>query len=231
MAVSWTLEKELCGLVKERSINGALWKLGLTDDPEEAAALEETHGWRQGGAETYIYRFKVTGPHKEHDVLLKAVTAFSLSRSLNQIVKEWGRRRQLLAEAGVRTPTLYFAGRALLVEQYVGEKLSHWLQRNANNTAHLTDQVFRLAAVMDRHGFSPLCAFKGLRTDGENVYMVDFGQDLGPPGVRRQRGKRLLHEAKQWLASVGNQEIDAVRAEAVYRFHLDGETRNGPRFS
>jgi hypothetical protein len=231
MAVSWTLEKELRGLVNGRSINDALWKLGLTDYPEAAVALEEKHGWRQGGAETYIYRFKVTGARKEHDVLLKAVTAFSMSLSLNQIVEEWVRRRQLLAEAGVRTPTLYFAGRALLVEQYVGEKLSQWLQRNTNIDSRMTDQVFRLAAVMDRHGFSPIHAFKDLRTDGEGVYIVDFGADLGPPGVRRQRSERLLNEARRWLVSVGNQEIDLERARAVYTFHLDGEARNGPRFS
>jgi hypothetical protein len=79
---------------------------------------------------------------------------------------------------------------------------------------------------MDRHGFLPVCAFNGLRTDGESVYVVDFGQDLGPPGVRRPHGKGLLPEAKRWLTSVGNQPVDPRRAEAVYAFHLDGEARN-----
>ena len=115
------------------------------------------------------------------------------------------------------------------MEQYVGEKLAPWLRRQPGNSRELTDQVFALAAVMDRLGFSPLSAFNRLRTDGESVYIVDFGQDLGPPGVKRRRGKGLLSEAKHWLTSIGNQVIDPTRAEAVYAFHLDGEARDEQR--
>jgi hypothetical protein len=230
MAILWTLEKELRGLVKAQSINEALWKLGLTEDPNDPVTLEEVHGWRRGGAETYIYRFKVSDTRTEHDVLLKAVTAFSTTQSLSQIAQEWRHRRQLLATAGIRTPTLYFSGRALLVEQYVGEKLSHWLQHHTITDARLTDQVFRVAAVLDRHGFSPVGAFNGLRTDGECVYMVNFGGSLGPPKVR-QCEKHLLREAKQWLLNVGRQRIDSERAEAVYKFYSDGEEQHEPRAS
>lgn len=230
MAISWTLEKELCGLVKGQSLNEALWKLGLTGDPNSTVTLEEVHGWQRGGAETYIYRFRVRDNRIEHDVLLKAVTAFSTTQSLSQIAQEWGRRRQLLATAGIRTPTLYCAGRALLVEQYVGEKLSHWLQRHTNTDDRLTDQVFRVAAVLDRHGFSPVGAFNGLRTDGKFVYMVNFGGSLGPPKARRC-GKYLLREAKQWLLSVGHQRIDSARAEAVYKFCSEDEEQHEPKVS
>ena len=76
-------------------------------------------------------------------MVLKAVTAFSTSRTLNQLANEWVERRQLLEDEGVRTPTLYFAGRALLVEEYVGEKLATWLQRNPGGSRQLIDQVFR----------------------------------------------------------------------------------------
>jgi hypothetical protein len=76
-----------------------------------------------------------------------------------------------------------------------------------------------------------MCVFNGLRTDGEDVYIVDFGQDLGPPGARRRRGKGLLPEAKRWLASVGNHAVDPCRAEAVYAFHLSGEKIHEQRSS
>jgi hypothetical protein len=228
MAVSWTLEKELCGLVDASSTGEALWRLGLSEHPENPFRLEETHGWRRGGAETYVYRFKVLGAEQAHDVLLKAVTGFSMSRTIGELAGEWVDRRRLLTEAGICTPTLYFAGRALLVEQYVGEKLVSWLRRKPSNSIELTDQVFRLAGVMDRHGFLPISAFNGLRTDGENVFVVDFGQNLGPPGVGR-RSKRLLPEAKRWLTNVCKQSIDSRRAAAVYAFHLDGEARNEQR--
>ena len=85
-----------------------------------------------------------------------------------------------------------------------------------------TDPGRTAAALMDRHGFAPINPFGGLRTDGEKVYVVDFGQDLGPPGARRRRGKPLLNEAKRWLAAAGH-SIHPRRAEAVYAFHLDGD--------
>ncbi len=201
------------------------WPWTLTIHPE----LVETHGWRRGGAETYLYRFKVIDATQEHDVLLKAVTAFSTTRTLSELAEEWACRRRLLAAGGVCTPKCYFSGRALLVEQYVEEKLAHWLHRQPANSLELTDQVFALAGVMERLGFAPFSAFNRLRTDGESVYIVDFGQDLGPPGVRRRRGKGLLSEAKHWLTSVGKQVLDPTRAEAVYAFHLDGEARNEQR--
>jgi hypothetical protein len=229
MAVSWTLEKELRGLVDASTTGEALCRLGLASDPDDPPRLEETHPWRRGGAETYLYRFKVIGAAHEHDVLLKAVTAFSTSRTLSELAEEWACRRRLLAAGGIRTPKCYFSGRALLVEQYIEKKLAHWLRRQPANSVELTDQVFALAGVMDRLGFSPVSAFDHLRTDGESVYIVDFGQDLGPPGIKRRRGKGLLSEAKHWLTSVGKQGPDPTRAEAVYAFHLDGEARNEQR--
>jgi hypothetical protein len=229
MAVSWTLEKELCGLVKAPTVGEALRRLGLADSPAVVPRLEEVHGWRRGDAETYLYRFRVIAAPRVRDVLLKAVTAFSPSRSLTDIAEEWVHRRQLLAAGGVSTPALYFAGRALVVEDYVGEKLAVWLRRNPGDNIQLTDQVFRLAAVMERHRFVPLCAFDGLRTDGQNVYVVDFGENLGPPGARRQRSTRLLREAKRWLADACVAGLDLRRADAVYAFHLEGQGSNGQR--
>ncbi len=117
----------------------------------------------------------------------------------------------------------------MVVEQYIEEKLAQRLRLRPANSVELTDQVFALAGVMDRLGFSPVSAFDRLRTDGESVYIVDFGQDLGPPGIKRRRAKGLLSEAKHWLISVGEQGLDPTRAEAVYAFHLDDEARNEQR--
>ena len=229
MAVSWTLEKELRGLVNASTTGEALCRLGLASDPDDPPRLEEIHPWRRGGAETYLYRFKVIGSAHEHSVLLKAVTAFSTARTLSKLTEEWVCRRRLLTADGICTPKCYFSGRALLVEQYIEKKLALWLRLQPANSVELTDQVFALAGVMDRLGFSPVSAFDRLRTDGENVYIVDFGQDLGPPGIKRRRGKGLLSEAKHWLTSVGRQALDPARARAVYSFHLNGETRNEKR--
>jgi hypothetical protein len=231
MASQWTLEKELCGLVGAASVGEALWRLGIIPAPSPEPLLEEVHDWQRGGGETYIYRFRVVLPDSGHDVLLKAVVAFSLSRSLSELGNEWVQRRRLLEREGIRTPILYHAGRALLVEQFIPEKLSSCLRRGPADAPHLFDQVIRYAAVLERHGFCPISAFHGLRTNGTDVFAVDFGQDLGPPGLASRRGRRLLREAIKWLGSASRQSIDKSRASAVYAFHAADTKSKDMRWS
>jgi hypothetical protein len=231
MATPWTLEKELCGIIDAASASEALWRLGILKEPSPAPILEEVHGWMRGGAETFIYRFRVLGPGVAHDVLLKAIVAFSTARSLGELGAEWVARRRLLESEGVRTPRLYHAGRALVVEEFIPEALSSDLRRRAGKATHLTDQVVRYAATLEKHGFCPLAPFHSLRTNGRDVFAVDFGQDLGPAGVTSRRGRRLLRDAIKWLNSTAMEPIDEDRAAAVYAFHA-GKTKNeGMRWS
>ncbi len=219
MATPWTLEKELCGLVDTTSVGQALCRLGIVEEPLPRPKLEEVHGWRRGGAETFIYRFRVSQQSAVHDVLLKAVVAFSTVKSLNELAEEWAERRRLLEHEGIRTPRLYHAGRALVVEEFVPEGLSSFLRRRPAEATHLFDQVIRYAATLEKHGFCPLSPFHGLRTNGTDVFAVDFGQDLGPPGLSSRRGRRLLREAIKWLSRASSQAIDESRATAVFAFH------------
>jgi hypothetical protein len=225
MATPWTLEKELCDLVDAPRVGEALFRLGILRAPTPKPRIEEVHGWQRGGAETFIYRFRVQRRETVHDVLLKAVVAFSTARTLSELGGEWIARRRLLEEEGIRTPQLYFAGRALVVEQFIPEGLSGFLRREGTDTTHLADQVIRYAATLEKHGFCPLSPFHGLRTNGTDVFAVDFGQDLGPPGVTGRRNRRLLREAIRWLNRATSRSIDEGRASAVYAFHAaDGRS-------
>ncbi len=192
---------------------------GIVAERSPRPKLEEVHGWKRGGAETFIYRFRVLEPDAVHDVLLKAIVAFSTARSLSELGEEWVRRRRLLEHDGIATPRLYQAGRALVVEQFIPEGLSSFLRRRPAEATHLVDQVFRYAATLEKHGFCPISPFHGLRTNGTDVFAVDFGQDLGPPGITSRRGRRLLREAIKWLSTSTSQAIDESRAAAVYAFH------------
>jgi len=231
MAVPWTIEKELCGLVEAPSVGEALCRLGIVAAPSPEPMIEEVHEWVRGGGETYIYRFRVVQCGSVHDVLLKAVVAFSTARSLSELGDEWVQRRLLLQREGIHTPLLYHAGRALVVEQFIPEKLSSCLRRGPADAPHLFDQVIRYAATLEKHGFCPISAFHGLRTDGADVFAVDFGQDLGPPGLTSRRGRRLLREAIKWLGSASSQSIDKRRAAAVYAFHAADTKNEGIRWS
>src|SRR5262245_36419233 len=107
MATPWTLEKELCGLGETNTAAEALCRLGILDEPSPRPSLEEVQGWMRGGAETYIYRFRVGQKGKVREILLKAVVAFSTVRSLSELGSEWVDRRALLEREGIRVPRLY----------------------------------------------------------------------------------------------------------------------------
>lgn len=233
MAIPWNLEKELCGLVKATSVREALWRLGVISEPSPEAVFEEVHDWTRGGAESFIYRFRVVLPGTVHDVLLKAIVAFSTAKSLSEIGDEWVTRRRLLEFEGIRAPTLYYAGRALLVEQFIPEKLSDFLQRGPTETTRLFDQVIQFAATLEKRGFCPISVFHDLRTDGVDVFVVDFGQDLGPPALTSRRDGRLLREAFRWLKknSASGQTIDKGRATALYALHAVHTSSRGTRWT
>ncbi len=220
MATPWTLEKELCGIAGASCVRDALLGMGIIEDPLPEPALEEVHGWRRGGAETFIYRFRVIQDDTTHDIVLKAIVAFSTAKSLTDLGDDWVERRRLLEQEGISTPRLYYAGRALVVERFIPEGLSCFLKRRPFQSLDLFDQVIRYAATLEKHGFCPMAPFHGLRTDGTDVYAVDFGQDLGPPGLTDKRGRRLLREAITWLGKASSQAIDESRATAVFAFHV-----------
>src|SRR5262245_44475382 len=123
MTTQWSLEKELCGLARTRSAGEALRRLGIVDGSSCDAQLEEVEGWTCVG-ESYTYRFRVLLPHASDEVLLKAIIAFSMARSLTELANEWVLRRRLLEGEGVLTSQLYYAGRALFVEKFVPFSLS-----------------------------------------------------------------------------------------------------------
>ena len=90
----------------------------------------------------------------------------------------------------------------------------------------LSDQVIRYAAALEKHGFRPVSPFHDLRTDGTHLFAVDFGQDLGPPGLSVGRERRLLlREAIRWLSTASSQSIDERRAAALYALHAADRRR------
>ncbi len=218
MATQWTLEKELCDIAKARSAGEALRRLGIVGEHCREAVLKEVEGWTCAG-DSFTYRFRVVSPEAAHEVVLKAIVAFSMTKSLTEIAEEWVRRRRLLEREGILTSRLYHAGKALLVEQSVPLKLSDHLKGRPSERKRLIDQVIRFAAVLEKQGFCPISPFHGLCTDRNDVFVTDFGQDIGPPGVGSGRNGHLLQEAVRWLERHGGRSIDRPRARALYDFH------------
>jgi hypothetical protein len=229
MAISWTLEKELRSLVKARTVRQALLHLKLIEECDPDPLLQEVEGWTQEHPETFVYRFRIVMPRVTHEVLLKAIVAFSMTKSLVEIAGEWVARRRLLEGEGIGTSKLYYAKRAVLVEQFVCDKLSDHLKRCP--TERLFDQLIKLAGILERHGFCPVSPFHGLKTDGRDVLVTDFGQDLGPPGVTSKRNGHLLREAIRWFEKESGQKVDKARARALYDFRATGGLSEDARWT
>jgi hypothetical protein len=228
MATTWTIEKELCGLSDAPTAGEALCRLGIIPQHSPAPVLQQVHGWTRGGGETFIYRFQVVGQQGVvRDIMLKAVVAFSTVRTLGQLGGEWVERRRLLEQEGVLTPHLYFAGKALIVEDHIPHQLAAYLRRGHADTKRLCDQVICYAAALDKHGFCPISAFHALRTDGTNVYAVDFGQDLGPAGLKRGRSSLLLREALSWFTRVSGKRVDECRARRLFASYAADRSNEG----
>jgi hypothetical protein len=156
------------------------------------------------------------------DLLLKAVVGFSPTHSLIEVADQWVARRRLLDYEGISTPTLYCAKRALLMEQFVPHNLCDHLRRSPAAPTRLVNQVIQLTAVLDKLGFCPVSPFHSLRTDGLDVFVVDFGQDLGPPSLASRSDGRMLSEAIAWLGTC-NQPVDEGRALVIYERYVTGQ--------
>jgi hypothetical protein len=221
MASPWSLERELCGLARVRSAGKALWRFGVIADPAIPVVLKEVQKWTRAGAETFVYRFHAVTPDATHDLLLKAVVGFSTAHSLVEITEEWVARRRLIAGEGISTPRLYCASGAVLLETYIPHKLADFLSQTSGPTDHLLSQVIRLAATLDKHGFNPLSPFHSLRTDGADVFAVDFGQDLGPAAAAPRCDGKLLRQALSWIerSCKKRRQLDASRARAIYSYY------------
>lgn len=175
---SWTLEKEMLQLSGAGSLPSAFYKIGLLPNPDASFEYAVLADWHRSGAETYMYIFTVrSGPNWTKPVALKACVATTFGTTTEAVLSRWIRRRVILRAAGVATPHLYFSGAGLTVEEYLGSSLPSVISQST------LGQAIHLAAALDRERFRPIGPFNDLHIKDEVVYMVDFGADLGEPGV------------------------------------------------
>ena len=212
------VEKTLCDLAGAKTVRDALTRMGLINRPLAEVMVEEVQGWRPGGAETFIYRFRIVTAEQNKDVIVKAVVAFSPATSLSQLTSEWIRRRRHLESGGICTPELHFSAGAYLIEDFIPYKLSDFLRSTLKERRSICSQVLQFAEVLEKEGFRPIGAFDDLRTDGVNVFAVDFGEDLGPPGVAARRDGQLLDDAIDWLNDNRGpgDPIEMTRARTIF---------------
>lgn len=221
----WSIESELCKIAETNDIEAALYKLSILETTEGLLNYQITRDWERSGAETYTFEFVVnTTNGKRIPLILKALVSYSPASTLEDELGQLIKRRQLLESYGVVTPTLYYSGRGVWLEQWVPYSLKDRMSQILSNetiSEKIISQLFTFAIALDELGFRPIAPFDDLRTDDNQVFVIDFGQDMGPPSM--EMGDHLCEKSLiDWLDSFGSAitAILTVKAKITGRKNL-----------
>jgi len=210
---NWSIEQELLSLSHTGSMEEAVVSLGLLPVGETLNSVRSEQGWIIGGEETFQVAFWIeTMSGQRYKYLLKACTTFGAFRGVVAIVAEWLARRNLLNKSGIATPKLYASANGLVLEEFIPYPLA-----NIQITDAILVDLAYLAGTLSRLGFSPVDGvFGDLRSHGDDVVVVDFGEDLGPPNASSGKDDHLfsliLGQLKRWEIDISPDTLNNMRA-------------------
>jgi hypothetical protein len=199
----WNLSEELLSLTHSISVSEALRTLGILQPNADVAAVTTVQDWHQSGAESFLYTFDVhSSDGAVTRLVFKAYAPFFSAIDLSSKVGDLLERRRLLGSYGISVPRLYAVKDAVVLEEFIPFSLPEWFADSPRSQREkMTVELRRLADVLDRLGFAPVDPYSDLRTDGSNLYVTDFGEDLGPPFLRVDLGYNRTKLLK-WLSTL-----------------------------
>jgi hypothetical protein len=213
------LEKELCRLANCSEFEESLRSLGLISESIQQFDIRRDDAWTRGGAETYIYRFWITQPEDtEKGYILKACVPFSAYTGIDNILNEWVNRRRLLSDNRVSTPELFVYGSGEILEELIPYQLEELFTDSKTSNLqrkNLLIELARFGGILAKLGFVPVSPFQDLRSRGNDVVAIDFGQDLGPSGEvnvgRSNIWKALQQITDRWRVNLQSTEIALIK--------------------
>lgn len=144
---------------------------------------------------------------------MKACVATSFGSSLSETFHDWIERRGLLKEHGVETPHLIGVGEALLIEEFISYSLGDLLRASSTREVLLYKLGFT-GGILAKLRFVPV-SIHDWRSRGEDVVLIDFGEDLGGWGVRRMDFQDFIQRvdafAHSWRISLSSGDFDVIR--------------------
>jgi hypothetical protein len=209
------VSEDLCRGIKDSGADHSntlverLLRLSLL--PREALLVRyrDLTPWRVGGAETYIAEFEITF-RAEHTtstrhVLAKAIVTF---HGLDDTARIWSQRMDRLALYGVKTPEVCAYWQGTLFQSYIPYDFETFF-RDASGVEQtaLGGDLVRLAERVDSAGFRPIALVHNLRTDGQDIYLVDVGEDLGHFTPRDTGTGSSVRLAKKWLTDAEKRRV------------------------
>lgn len=147
--------------------------LGI-DDP---AVLRINNPWQRKGSETYATDFWVERNGSEQHLIAKACIKFYPKETMH----DWLARRRVVEAHGVAVPKLHAVDGATLVEEYVPFTLKQaYVCANSDTRETLKHAFIITYRALVGAGFSAT-GLHDARSRGDDVVVIDFGEDLGPP--------------------------------------------------
>lgn len=201
---NWSLLGELQKLTGASSEAEALFELGIIPDIGISYKLRTDSNWQRGGAETYIYRFWVSVKQNiETGYIIKACVSPNVFLGIEGVIKEWLSRRELLSQNGVKVPKLFFAGQGVIIEEFIPWELRQYIKSNPDSLKILLPSIINYVETISQLGFAPIDCFTDLRTRGNDVVVIDFGEDMGPPRMVQDPSVMLYDDLLKVLHNWG----------------------------
>jgi len=221
---TWTVEKELCDLAEATDVNSAANKLGLLSGESYSHSVTRVD-WEPGGSETYIFVFDaVSDSGHSQRLIFKAFVPFPGVTSVATALHDTMTRSKHLEAHGVNVARCFGGRHGTALFEYIPQSLSEALRTaepDSSQERKLIRETLRLAIGVVAAGYRPIGLCHDLRTDGERVYMVDLGSDLGAPrtiGTTPDDGfesERLKPHVLHWLRQEcrGSWDLEALWLE------------------
>jgi hypothetical protein len=161
---------------------------------ENTSAISIQNNWFRAGAETYATDFLVDyGTGGTRHLIAKACIKFSPLESMS----EWLSRRSRIESTGVKVPELVAVDGATIVEEYVPyEFKALYTSSDEAQQEKLRQLYIDLYGMIIGAGFKPL-SLHDLRSHGNDIVVVDFGEDLGSYRVETRDTKLSAHLAEK----------------------------------
>ncbi len=179
----------LFGTSEPEKVQQFVREQGFVGSSETLVAYEEISQWSRAGGETYQAVSRIQTTRGVKYVVGKSVTSSDNERGNSMLS-----RRTILQEAGVSIPELFHTEMSK-----DGQRAVTFFERFFPGKEDLLDivgstkkslpegalkEIGRTGAILDQKGFHPLNYIREFifDKDSQQVYMVDFGSDLGGPG-------------------------------------------------
>ena len=181
-------------------VTEAEWLMGagILSYPAQEYMIEAKNAWQRVGLETYVLEFTVETDGKHFHLIAKACIKFSPTEAMN----EWMNRRALVESVGISTPKLHALAKATLVEEFIPYTFGEaYKAADPKCRERLENEFIRTVLALYRAGFNPK-SLHDIRSHGEDVVLVDFGEDLGGIFSGFADSSKILEKAQKALSEI-----------------------------